>query len=372
MNTYQICTRCVMDTTDPGISFDEHGHCSFCNGYLAERGTQAPSQKEELQQLETMVAAMKRRGRRKRYDAILGLSGGVDSSYLLYLAHQLGLRVLALHVDTGWNSEVAVRNIERICTKLHIQLHTIVMDWPSIKELQRAYLLSGVANLDVPQDHAFMSCLRKYARKHGIHYLLSGANHATEGSGSPFSQQKSYMDSKHMRSIYAAHGQKKSLRKYPMMSLPQAAWMHLTVHTVKLLDMLPYSKKDAIALLAREFEWEYYGGKHFESRFTKYFQSVYLPVKYSYDKRRHHLSCALLNGELTREDALAELSNPPCSQETAAEDEVYILKKLDITPEQWRQVLTSPPTPNDSYASYGQWVQLGKRVLQKWHYLFMG
>lgn len=188
--------------------------------------------------------------------------------------------MLAVHVDSGWNSEMAVSNIEKMCQKLDVRLHTYVMDWPTMKELQRAYLLSGVANLDVPQDHLFYAAIYQMARKYRVKYILNGSNIATEGADAPFSLQHTYRDAWHLKSIYRKHGRGKSLKKYPALSLWEA-WMGLPgVTKINLLNYVPYSKKEAIETLSREFDWEYYGGKHFESRFTKYFQSVYLPRKF--------------------------------------------------------------------------------------------
>ena len=362
MIEHQVCKTCVMDTSDPGLYFDEDGRCSVCHAYEAEKAIKGYHPGESEKRLQALVTEMKRDGKNKDYDAILGLSGGVDSAYLLYVAHTLGLRVLAVHVDTGWNSEIAVHNIQRMCDRLGIQLHTIVIDWLAMKELQRAYLLSGVANLDVPQDHAFMSALRKFAKKYRQKYLLSGSNLATEGVGSPFSLQQSYMDTRHMRSIYRRNGRGKSIRKYPLLPLFKAFWMQLTVRQVTLLNHIPYSKKEAIEVLSREFGWEYYGGKHFESRFTKYFQSVYLPRKFKYDKRKHHLSCLVLNGEITRQEALCELNMPPYSLTEQKEDEAYILKKLEIDPGQWQRILDAPPTPNSDYPSWGRVILLARRL----------
>ena len=317
----KVCTRCVMDSTDPAVTFDEAGVCSFCKRYEQVRAQSGYHPGESEKELERTVGVMKERSRELDYDCILGLSGGVDSAYMLYLASRLGLRVLAVHVDSGWNSEVAVRNIEKMCQKLNVQLHTYVMDWPTMKELQRAYLLSGVANLDVPQDHLFCAAIYQMARKYRVRYILNGSNIATEGADAPFSLQHTYRDAWHLRSIYRKHGRGKSLKKYPALSLWEA-WMGLPgVTKINLLNDVPYSKKEAIETLTREFGWEYYGGKHFESRFTKYFQSVYLPRKFGYDKRRAHLSCLILNGEMTRDEALAELEKPPYPPEQQKDDE---------------------------------------------------
>ena len=360
---YQICTRCVMDNTDPGVTFDENGVCSSCTRYLEVRALSGYRPGESERELERTVVVMKQKSGKLAYDCILGISGGVDSAYMLYTANRLGLRVLAVHVDSGWNSEMAVRNIERMCQKLGVELHTYVMDWPTMKELQRAYMLSGVANLDVPQDHLFCAAVYEMARKYRVRYILNGSNIATEGAAPPFTMQHSYRDTWHLNSIYKKHGRGRSLKKYPRLSLWRA-WMGLRgVTKINLLDYVPYSKQDAIALLSREFGWEYYGGKHFESRFTKYFQSVYLPKKFGYDKRRSHLSCLVMNGEMTREEALLELSQPPYPVDQQKEDEAYILKKLEIDPEEWQRILNAPPTPDDAYFSQAKLFGVAQRLL---------
>lgn len=363
MDGYQVCTRCVMDNSDPGITFDENGVCSSCTRYVEVRELSGYRKGESEKELERTARIMKEKSKDLKYDCILGISGGVDSAYMLLVAHELGLRVLAVHVDSGWNSEMAVRNIEKMCQKLDVQLHTYVMDWPTMKELQRAYMLSGVANLDVPQDHLFCAAIYEMARKYQVKYILNGSNIATEGAAPPFTMQHTYRDTWHLNSIYKKHGRGKSLKKYPRLSLWDA-WMGIPgVTKINLLNYVPYSKQEAMAQLTKEFGWEYYGGKHFESRFTKYFQSVYLPTKFGYDKRRSHLSCLVMNGEMTREEALEELSHPPYPVQQQAEDEEYILKKLDLTADEWQRILHAPPTPDDAYASQDKLFALAKKIL---------
>jgi len=279
------------------------------------------------------------------------------------VAHEHGLRVLAVHVDTGWNSEMAVRNIERVCNGLGYELHTIVMDWPTMKELQRAYMLSGLANLDVPQDHLFCAAVYRFAKEYGVKYLLNGSNLATEGASPPFSAQHSYRDYWEIQSVYRKHGRGKSLKKYIHLNLREAWFGVPGVTKVNLLDYVPYTKKGAIEFLTQRFGWEYYGGKHFESRFTKWFQSVYLPQKFDYDKRRYHLTCLVMNGEMTREEAIDELSRPAYPVADMREDEEYILKKLDITPEQWAQEMQKPPAQEGAYFSQAGLFRLAHKVL---------
>ena len=361
--TKRICTRCVMDTTDPGLTFDENGVCSCCQRYdevKAQRGYRPGISEKEL---EHTVKVMKENSKDLPYDCLVGLSGGVDSAYMLYLANKLGLRVLAVHVDSGWNTEVAEKNIEKICQKLNVKLHIYKVDWPAMKELTRAYMLSGVANLDVPQDHLFCSAVFKMAKEHKVKYILNGSNIATEGASAPFTLQHSYRDTWHLNSIYKKHGRGQSIAKYPRLSLRESYFGLPGVTKINILDMIPYSKKDAMDTLSREFGWEYYGGKHFESIFTRYLQSVYQPVKYGYDKRKSHLSCLILNGEMTREEALEELDQPPCSIEQQQADEKYILEKLDIDPEEWHRILAAPPTPNSDYFSQQKLFDMVKALL---------
>ena len=362
---YRVCTRCVMDTTDPGVTFDENGVCSSCARYeevKAQRGYRPGVSEKEL---EHTVAVMKETSKDLPYDCLVGLSGGVDSAYMLYLAHKLGLRVVAVHVDSGWNTEVAERNIQRMCDKLDVKLHIYKVDWPAMKELQRAYMLSGVANLDVPQDHLFCAAVFQMAKEHKVKYILNGSNIATEGAAAPFTLQHSYRDTWHMKSIYKKHGRGQSIAKYPMLSLKESYFGLSGVTKINILDMVDYSKKGAMEVLSREFGWEYYGGKHFESIFTRYLQSVYQPRKFGYDKRRSHLSCLVMNGEMTREEALEELSQPPCSIEQQQADEKHILEKLELSSEEWQRILAAPPTPNDAYFSQQKLFDTVKKVLGK-------
>lgn len=344
MRKYQICKRCIMDTTDPEITFDDNGICNHCHSYEEAVNVLLDSGSKELQ-LKKIVNKIKNDEKDKEYDCVLGISGGVDSAYLAYLAHSLGLRVLAVHVDAGWNSEIAVQNIQKICSKLKYDLHTIVVDWPTMKELQRAYMFSGLPNLDVPQDHVFLASVYKYARKHKIKYILSGGNLATEGI-LPKAWVYSNVDFINIKDVYKKNRRSnKSLCKYPHLNWMQYIWYNYSgkVKSVRLLNYIDYSKKSAIDTLEREFGWQYYGGKHFESRFTKFFQSYYLPVKFGYDKRRAHLSSLIVSGEISREEALDEMENKNAylEQEMLA-DKDYILKKLEITEDEWEGIMNAP------------------------------
>lgn len=360
---YQVCTRCIMDTTDPAITFDEHGVCSFCKRDDEMRALSGYRPGVSEQELEKTLAIIKENSRDREYDCIVGVSGGVDSAYMLYQAIERGLRVLAVHVDSGWNLKLAEDNIRKMCDALKVKLHTYEMDWPTMRELQRAYMFSGVANIDVVQDHLYCAAIYEMARKYNVKYILNGSNIATEGASAPFSAQHTYRDSWHMKSIYKKHGRGMKLDKYPFLSF-RDAWLGLPgVTKINLLDYLPYSKTEAIRVLNEKFGWQYYGGKHFECRFTRYFQSVYLPVKFQYDKRRSHLSCLIRNGEMTREEALEEIAQPPYPLQEQQADEEHILSRLEIEPEQWQRILHQPPTPNSAYFSQQKLIDLAMGLL---------
>lgn len=352
MREYQICKRCIMDVTDPMIKFDDEGICNHCRKFDVLNSLYGYRGEKTDKELEEIVKKIKKAGKNKEYDCVLGISGGVDSAYMAYIAKKLGLRVLAVHVDAGWNTDIAVENIKKVCEKLGYDLHTIVVDWPTMKELQRAYMFSGLPNLDVPQDHVFMAAVYKFARRYGLKYVLSGSNLATEGI-LPISWGYSASDYKSIKSVYKQNGRGRSLRKYPHFNLLKSIYYKLTLERFKLLNYVPYSKKEAMELLEREFDWKYYGGKHFESRFTKFFQSYYLPNKFGYDKKRAHLSSLIVGGEMTREQAILEMEdNSSYTQQEMLDDRDYILKKLDISLEDWEQkIMKAPNKTEEDYAS---------------------
>ena len=361
----QVCARCVMDQSDPAVTFDEKGVCSSCLRYDEVRAQRGYRQGVSEKELEHTLSVIRKESQNLPYDCIVGLSGGVDSAYMLYSAIKLGLRPLVIHVDSGWNTPLAEENIRRVCDRLQVKLHIYKVDWEAMKELQRAYMLSGVANIDVPQDHLFCAALYQMAREYKVKFILNGSNIATEGAAEPFSLQHTYRDAWHMKSIYKKHGRGKSIAAYPFLPIREA-WLGLKgVTKINLLDSLPYSKAEAIRVLEEEFGWQYYGAKHYESVFTRYEQGVYLPTKFQFDKRRYHLSCLILNGEMTREEALTELENPPYPEDQQKADEQYILEKLDIDPTEWHQILHSPPTPDDAYFSQQKLFNLAKSILGK-------
>lgn len=341
---YQECTRCLMDTSDPWITFDDEGVCNHCRQYEAytARAGDADQRKAKL---DAMVAHLKRQGKGKPYDCIMGLSGGVDSSYLAWLAvKKLGLRPLVVHVDAGWNSELAVNNIQNIVQRLGLDLHTLVIDWEEIRDLQRSYFLSGIANLDVPQDHAYIASLLKEARRYGIRDILNGGNMQTE-SILPSAWGYDASDPVSIKGIQGRFG-KVRLKRYPMLTNLERLVVNPFVRRMRThrpLEYIDYNKDDAKDLLKSELGWRDYGGKHYESVFTKFFQAHYLPTKFGYDKRLAHLSSLIVSGQMTKQEARAEMQQPLYDPTELEEDRAYWVKKLGLTMNDYDRVMAERP-----------------------------
>ena len=356
--TYRQCTRCIMDTTDPEITFDDRGVCNHCRRFDEELRPLWRPNAEGRQRLEKILETVRREGQGKEYDCIIGLSGGVDSSYMAYQVVQMGLRPLVMHVDGGWNSEVAVRNVESMCRKLKLDLQTFVVDWEEMRDLQVAFLRSGVANQDVPQDHAFFAALYAFAVRNGIRYVLSGSNYATEGI-LPSAWGYDAMDARQLRSIHRRFGEI-PLRNYPTVSFYQYYFHYPYVKkmtVLKPLNFLPYVREEAVRELQREFGWKHYGGKHCESRFTKFFQYYFLPRRFGYEKRRAHLASLVVSGQMTRDQALAEMARPVYQEGELGADREYIVKKLRLRNEELEQFLTMPHKTFRDYDSHFGMVQ---------------
>lgn len=349
-----ICTRTVMDTTDPDISFDAEGVCNYVRHYEEKIAPiLSPSPAKNAARI-SLINKIKEDGRGKEYDCLVGISGGVDSSYLAYyLKHVAGLRPLAVHLDGGWNSELAVKNIEDVLTKLGIDLYTYVVDWEEMKDLQVAFLKSGVPNQDVPQDHAIIAILYKTAAEKGIKYIISGHNYSTE-SILPKAWGYDAMDSTHLLAIHKRFGKLKRLVSYPIISFVDYYFIYRyikRIHSIRFLNLIDYNKQEAMSLLQSAYGWRYYGGKHYESRFTKFFQSYYLPERFGYDKRKAHLSSLIVSGQLSREEAILELERPLYESSELEEDKEFIRKKLELTEAEFEDILKMPIRTHKDYPS---------------------
>jgi aminotransferase len=342
---HRECVRCVMDTSDPFITFDKSGVCNHCNQYEALQ-SRLPLENNRHKVIESLVERLQTAGRGHDYDCLIGLSGGVDSSYLAwFVVKKLKLRPLIIHVDTGWNSELAVMNIQNVINKLQLDMHTVVIDWNEIRDIQRSYFLSGIANLDVPQDHAFVSSLYSMARKFKIKNILNGGNLQTE-SILPAAWGYDADDSRNLLAIHKRYG-RRVLKTYPIINTFKKNVFYPYICRIKNhspLNYIDYNKIEAKNLLIDELGWRDYGGKHYESRFTRFFQSHYLPKKFGYDKRKAHLSSLIVSKQLTRGNAIKELLEPLYNTVIFEDDLNFFLKKLEISREEYDNVMSSRPS----------------------------
>ncbi len=354
IRNYQICTKTIMDTSDPNITFDSKGISNHVREYELGRERALVKPEDRENQLNELVSKIKAAGQGKEYDCIIGLSGGADSSYVAYLVKQLGLRPLAVHLDNGWNSELAVKNIENIVKKCGFDLFTYVINWDQFKDLQLAYLRSSVVDIEVLTDNAISVIIDKLARKHKIKYFLSGTNIATEAimPASWFYNVK--YDSLNIKAIHKRFGRLKDISTFPIFN----AWQYVRyryfgrIKTVSLLNYYEYTKKDAIKLLERELDWKDYGGKHWESKFTQFYQTYILPKKFNVDKRRAFLSCLVLSNQITRDEALEEISKEIYPEKKLKEDIEYFKKRFDITDEEMEKIMSEAPRSHYDYPSY--------------------
>lgn len=349
---YQICTRCIMDTTDPKIVFDAAGVCNHCHRFDQRAVKELKHGPEGQQELKNLVAKIKLDGLNKPYDCVIGVSGGVDSTMVAYKVKQLGLRPLAIHFDNGWNSELAVSNIEKAMKKLNIDLYTHVVDWREFRDIQMSFIRAGVANIEAPTDHAIGALLYKMASKYNIKYLISGGNLETEGV-MPSSWLYDNKDWKHISSLHKLFGKLK-IKTFPHYSLLHMFYyvFFKKIKFVKILNYHPYNKTETMGFLQKELDWTPYSGKHYESTFTKFFQAYILPVKFGYDKRRPHLASLILAGQMTRDEALAEMKHELYPVDELARDKEYILKKFEISENEFSSIIAEPPHSYKDYPSH--------------------
>lgn len=342
-----------MDTSDPLIQFAENGQCNHCARFDALSPKVWLRGETAARKLLSTLDDIKVAGRGKRYDCVLGLSGGVDSSYLALKAFEWGLRPLVVHVDAGWNSELAVANIEKIIAHCNFDLFTHVIEWEDMRDLQLSYLKSGIANQDVPQDHIFFATLYRFATKNGISSVLSGGNFATE-SVFPAAWHHSAMDAINLKAIHKKFGSSR-LRNYKTISFFDYYFRFPILRGMKvhrLLNMIEYNKKDALNILERTVAYKSYPRKHGESLFTKVFQNYYLPEKFGFDKRRPHLSSLILSAQISRADALAELAKPLYGPRELEEDLDFLCRKLEISREDFESLLK---IGNLDYREFSNW-----------------
>jgi len=340
-----------MDTSDPQITFDEHGRCDFCNNYYNSILPSWHTGEQGWKELTTIAERIKATTKGKKYNCLIALSGGTDSSYLTYIVKEkLGLNPLLLAVDTGWNLKVADSNVENLVKKLRLDLETITVDWEEMKDLQIAFFKSAVPYQDTPQDTAIFSALYNYAASHGFKYVMTGGNHSTECVKPP-QEWTYYNDIKLLKDIHKKYGTI-PLKNFPLCGMFKYRIFYRYfkgIQVVKPLNYVDYKKEEATKLLEKEFGWETYANKHFEDRFTRFYEGWWLPNKFGYDKRRCYDSSLILTGQMTREEALRDLEQQPYDKAIAMEDKKYICEHLGISEEQMDDFFA---LPNKTFRDY--------------------
>ena len=372
IHPYQICTRCVMDTTDPDIVFDDKGNCNHCTNAI-ERLKQPPyglPPKEKEEALHQLIEKIKAAGKGKQYDCVIGLSGGVDSSYLAYLVKQWGLRPLAIHVDNGWNTKAGNQNVENIRKILEIDLKNVVLDWENFKDLQLAFLKASTPDSEIPTDNIIMKALCETADKSGIKYILSGFNLSSE-SILPLAWSQGHMDKRYIKTVHKKFGTQRKLL-FSLYSIYQPVFYRFVkrIKLIQTLDFISYDKEFAKKILIKELAWQDYGRKHGESIYTKIFQEYILPVKFGFDKRKAHFSSLIAAGQLTRIEALQKLSEPLYADEQSINRDIDILcNNFEITKEDFETIMALPVKsihdyPNDSKTIRYKLLKIVKNILK--------
>lgn len=350
--SYRQCSVCVLDTRDdPRMRFDSEGRCHYYHEYLAAEKQYVRTGGNGRRELERLAEEFKSAGKGKPYDSIMGLSGGVDSTYVAYVAKDLGLRPLAVHFDNGWNSELAVKNIENIVNRLGLDLVTYVINWEEFRDLQLAYLKASVVDIEVVTDHAIFATLYRMAGRHGIRAILSGTNVVTEQVLPPhWIYNKT--DHVNIRAIHREFG-KVPLKTYPFMDLKVKKYYQLIrgIRSHSILNYVDYDKARVKRLIADELGWRDYGGKHCESIFTRFYQGYILPTKFGIDKRKAHLSNLIFAGQITKQQALADLAEPIYAPAQLASDHEFVLKKLKLTEPEFAELMSLPPRSHTDFAT---------------------
>lgn len=331
-----------MDTSDVDIRFDEDGVCNHCTNYFERISSRVYQGEQSDAELEKLISDIKKAGKGKKYDCIIGVSGGIDSSYVVYKAHKRGLRALLVHLDNGWNSEISVKNIKNLANIAGFDYESYVLDWEEFRDIQLAFLRASIPEMETPTDIAIPGALHKVAAKYGVKYIISGGNFATEGI-LPKTWHYNAKDMTYFSHIIKTFGRKK-MRKFPRFGWKEELYYKLVkgIKIVYILNYVPYNKAEAMNILEQELGWKYYGGKHYESKYTGFVQSYIMPEKFNMDYRRATLSTQICTGEVTREDALEELKNKPYNPLVVQQEREYISKKLGIPVKEFDEIMSEP------------------------------
>lgn len=367
MKNYQICTQCIMDTSDPKISFDDQGVCDYCNNFKSAIQPNWYTDGRGEKELMALAEKIKANGKGKDFDCIIGLSGGLDSSYAAYIAKEkMGLRPLLFHVDAGWNTDQAVGNIEKLVDGMGLDLYTDVINWEEMKDLQTAFFRSQIPDQDMPQDAAFFSGLYKFARQHRIKYVLTGANYSTECCREP-EEWGAYpgVDKTLFRDIHQRFGSRK-LKSFPLTDIFVYKILYqrlLGMQVVKPLNLVPYIKQDAEATLERLYGWKKFQHKHHESRFTRFYEDYWMPRKFGYEKRRAHFSSLIMTGQMTRDEAVQRIAKPELEEQFLQSEFEYVANKLDLTVDQLQEIFEGENKTFHSYRNKRFLIGIGSRVM---------
>ncbi len=364
IKNFRSCSRCILDTNDyPDISFDEQGVCSICHIYddlvlrTIYHGNKAES---EINKMILLLQKSKRKS--LKYDCIIGISGGVDSTYLAYLSKEWGLKPLFVHVDNGWNTELAVKNIEETLKKLSFDLYTYVIDWEDMKDMQLSFLRASVLDIELPFDNAFVAALYKVARKFHIKNILLGYNTATEGWLPPnFTHYK--LDSINIHAIHKKYGTRK-IKNFPTIGVFKRLFYEKIVG-IKLfspLNWVDYNKNKVKQLLIDKLNWRDYGNKHYENIFTRFYQGYILPHKFGIDKRKSHLSTLICSGQMSKQEALEELNKPIYETEQLISDKEFVLKKLGLKNSEFDEIMNLPIRKHTDFPSYVNWFNYFRKI----------
>jgi N-acetyl sugar amidotransferase len=358
-----------MDESDPYIRFDSAGVCNHCHerDEFTARVTEIVNGPDIISQL---VDTIKRDGKGRAYDCVIGVSGGVDSTFVAYETKRLGLRTLAVHLDNGWDSEVATSNIHNALDRLDIELHTHVIDWEEFRDIQLSFLKAGVVDLEIPSDHAIVSSVQNHAKKLGVRHTIWGYNAVSE-THLPRAWSQGHYDYGYIRAIHRQYGTGK-IRTFPYLTL----WAYLTSNRfnqtkTNLLDYIDFNKQSAVEVLSKELGWKRYGGKHHENIYTRWYQGWYLPTQWGYDKRKTHLSSIICAGELSREAASQELAEPSYDPELQAEDIEYVMKKFSLSTQDFEKLMKTPRRTFDEFSTYRSFLQgpMYGAFLKGWQFL---
>lgn len=363
---YKQCKLTVMDNiADPDIRFDDQGVCNYYYDYAEAEKQSVFKGTAGEQKLLDLIAEIKEAGKNNTYDCLIGLSGGVDSTYVAYLLKQHGLRPLAVHLDNGWNSELAVMNIENITRKLNIDLFTLVINWKEFKDIQLSYLKASVVDIEVVSDHAIFATMYKLAKEKNIGYIVSGTNVVTEHIMPP-SWLYTKMDFANLDDIHNQYGKVK-LKTYPTFDFRKYVYYSavLKLKPISILNYVPYNKQEIKKIIQEELSWRDYGGKHYESIFTKFYQAYILPEKFHIDKRKAHLSTLICSGQITKEQALEELKQPLYDPKTLETDKEYVLKKFGLTSAEFDAIMKLPRREHTSFKSDSKLKAGYMKLLQK-------